>query len=77
MKLVRYGQPGEEKPGLIDQNGTIRDLSTQIHDWDHTTLVPATMNAVRDLDWSALPRLMRRRAWEHRSTDPGRSLVVR
>ena len=56
MKLVRYGQPGEEKPGLIDQNGTIRDLSSEIHDWDHTTLVPAILNAVREFDWAALPK---------------------
>ena len=57
MKLVRYGQPGAEKPGLIDQNGAIRDLSAQVQDWDYKTLVPATMNAVRDLDWMALPEV--------------------
>ena len=27
MKLVRFGQPGAEKPGLLDKHGTIRDLS--------------------------------------------------
>ena len=27
MKLVRYGKPGKEKPGLIDANGKLRDLS--------------------------------------------------
>ena len=32
MKLVRYGQPGKEKPGLIDANGKLRDLSKVIHD---------------------------------------------
>ena len=32
MKLVRYGQPGKEKPGLIDSNGQLRDLSQTIAD---------------------------------------------
>ena len=30
MKLLRYGQTGAEKPGLIDNDGNIRDLSAQI-----------------------------------------------
>jgi len=33
MKLVRYGQPGEEKPGLIDKDGKLRDLSGVIADF--------------------------------------------
>lgn len=38
MKLVRYGQTGKEKPGLIDSNGKIRDLSGQIPDFTGATL---------------------------------------
>ena len=32
MKLVRYGNPGKEKPGLIDANGQLRDLSAVVKD---------------------------------------------
>ena len=32
MKLVRYGKPGQEKPGLIDAQGKLRDLSKVIKD---------------------------------------------
>ena len=32
MKLVRYGNPGKEKPGLIDANGQLRDLSSVVKD---------------------------------------------
>lgn len=32
MKLVRYGNPGKEKPGLIDANGKLRDLSAVVPD---------------------------------------------
>jgi hypothetical protein len=33
MKLVRYGNPGKEKPGLIDENGQLRDLSAVVPDF--------------------------------------------
>ena len=32
MKLLRYGPPGAEKPGLLDDDGTIRDLSGVVRD---------------------------------------------
>ena len=32
MKLVRYGNPGKEKPGLVDDNGQLRDLSAVVKD---------------------------------------------
>ena len=38
MKLVRFGQPGQEKPGLVDSAGTVRDLSGVIGDIDAETL---------------------------------------
>ena len=34
MKLLRYGSVGNEKPGLLDQDGSIRDLSSVINDID-------------------------------------------
>ncbi len=41
MKLVRYGPAGKEKPGLIDADGKLRDLSRKVKDIDATTLAPA------------------------------------
>ncbi len=38
MKLVRFGPPGQEKPGLVDKDGTIRDLSGVIPDIAGATL---------------------------------------
>ena len=43
MKLVRYGQPGSEKPGLIDADGKIRDLSAHIADLKGDALSPASL----------------------------------
>ena len=45
MKLVRYGRPGKEKPGLIDAAGRIRDLSEVVADIDGATLAPRVSRA--------------------------------
>jgi hypothetical protein len=35
MKLVRHGQQGSERPGILDASGAIRDLSGKCQDFDH------------------------------------------
>ena len=42
MKLLRYGPPGQEKPGLLGPDGKIRDLSGTVRDLDGETLSPAS-----------------------------------
>jgi len=55
MKLVRYGTAGKEKPGLIDADGKLRDLSRKIRDLDATTLAPAKLKELAKLDTRRLP----------------------
>lgn len=55
MKLLRYGPVGEERPGMLDANGTIRDLSGIVDDIDPSTLGEATLDQLRALDPSSLP----------------------
>ena len=55
MKLVRYGPPGKEKPGLIDAEGKLRDLSRKVKDIDGATLAPAKLRELRRLDPKKLP----------------------
>ncbi len=55
MKLVRYGPAGKEKPGLIDENGKLRDLSRKVKDINGATLSPASLAALRKLDADRLP----------------------
>ncbi|HSV17658.1 MAG TPA: fumarylacetoacetate hydrolase family protein [Casimicrobiaceae bacterium] len=55
MKLVRYGPPGKEKPGLIDEAGALRDLSRKIPDINGATVSPTTLAALRKLDVRRLP----------------------
>jgi 2-keto-4-pentenoate hydratase/2-oxohepta-3-ene-1,7-dioic acid hydratase in catechol pathway len=54
MKLVRYGERGAERPGLIDGNGVLRDLSGEIEDITPETLAPAMLDQLRGLDPDAL-----------------------
>jgi 2-keto-4-pentenoate hydratase/2-oxohepta-3-ene-1,7-dioic acid hydratase in catechol pathway len=57
MKLLRYGQPGAEKPGLLDASGTIRDLSGVVPDIARATLLPESLDKLRRLDPNSLPRV--------------------
>ena len=44
MKLVRYGEVGKEKPGLVDKSGQIRDLSAHIGDLAGDAFSPASLS---------------------------------
>lgn len=57
MKLVRYGESGAEKPGLIDGDGTLRDLSGHVADIAGTGLDDATLDQLRALDPTSLPEV--------------------
>jgi 2-keto-4-pentenoate hydratase/2-oxohepta-3-ene-1,7-dioic acid hydratase in catechol pathway len=54
MKLLRYGPPGQEKPGLLDASGTLRDLSTVVPDISGSSLSPAGLDKLKSLDPQAL-----------------------
>jgi 2-keto-4-pentenoate hydratase/2-oxohepta-3-ene-1,7-dioic acid hydratase in catechol pathway len=55
MKLVRYGAPGREKPGMIDANGKIRDLSKVVDDISGDALSPAGLAKLKKLKPEKLP----------------------
>lgn len=55
MKLVRFGQKGAEKPGLVDKDGKIRDLSEHVADITGETLAPAMLARLKALDPAVLP----------------------
>ncbi|HEV7778108.1 MAG TPA: fumarylacetoacetate hydrolase family protein [Luteibacter sp.] len=55
MKLVRYGKPGAEKPGLIDSQGRLRDLSDVVADIDETTLLSEELRRLAAIDTETLP----------------------
>jgi 2,4-diketo-3-deoxy-L-fuconate hydrolase len=55
MKLVRYGEKGKEKPGLVDKSGQIRDLSAHIPDLAGEAFSPASLAKIAALDPASLP----------------------
>ena len=46
MKLIRFGAEGQERPGMIDADGEIRDLSAVVDDWSNSTLDPAFIESL-------------------------------
>jgi 2-keto-4-pentenoate hydratase/2-oxohepta-3-ene-1,7-dioic acid hydratase in catechol pathway len=57
MKLVRYGAAGKEKPGIIDKNGQIRDLSKVVKDINADALSPAGLAKIRKANIDKLPKV--------------------
>jgi ureidoglycolate lyase len=55
MKLLRYGPKGQEKPGLLDAQGKIRDLSKVVGDIDGAALTDESLAKLRALDPASLP----------------------
>jgi 2-keto-4-pentenoate hydratase/2-oxohepta-3-ene-1,7-dioic acid hydratase in catechol pathway len=55
MKLLRYGNPGEEKPGLLDGQNKLRDLSGVIADVAGPALLPESIERLRKIEPSTLP----------------------
>ena len=55
MKLVRYGAIGQEKPGLIDKSGQLRDLSDHVKDLNGEAYAPAALVKLATLDPAKLP----------------------
>ena len=57
MKLVRYGPVGAEKPGLVDAEGHLRDLSQHVSDIDPSVLAPDRLAALAALATDSLPKV--------------------
>jgi 2-keto-4-pentenoate hydratase/2-oxohepta-3-ene-1,7-dioic acid hydratase in catechol pathway len=55
MKLVRYGPAGQEKPGLLDRDGKIRDLSGMVRDIEGAALAPGSLDRLQRVDPTTLP----------------------
>ena len=55
MKLLRYGEAGSERPGLLDADGTIRDLTGHVTDIGGKALDPASLATLAKLDPKSLP----------------------
>ncbi|NQW12431.1 MAG: fumarylacetoacetate hydrolase family protein [Alphaproteobacteria bacterium] len=57
MKLLRYGRPGQEKPGILDASGALRDLSGVIPDLDAATIAVGGLGKLNGIDPASLPKV--------------------
>ena len=57
MKLLRYGQPGSENPGMLAPDGTVRDLSGVLAELDGAALSPGALGRLAALEWRSLPQV--------------------
>ena len=55
MKLVRFGEPGKEKPGLVDPSGTVRDVSGMVGDYVPEAMTPDLITRLSALDLDIMP----------------------
>lgn len=55
MKLLRFGPPGQERPGLLDAAGVVRDASGVVADWAGEVLSPAALARIAAMDHASLP----------------------
>ena len=55
MKTLRYREGNSVKPGIVDKEGKIRDVSSIVDDWDNTTVTVEKLHSVQSADLSSLP----------------------
>lgn len=55
MKLLRYGNPGQERPGILDSNGKVRELGSVVSDINGKTLSEESLKKIASLDINSLP----------------------
>ena len=76
MKLLRIGEKGQEKPGIIDSNGKIRDISSHIKDLNPSNLNFETISKIQNADLSNLPELPSNVRVGSCITDPGKFVAI-
>ena len=55
MKTLRYREGNSVKPGIVDKEGKIRDVSSIVDDWDNTTVTVEKLHSVQSVDLLSLP----------------------
>ncbi len=57
MKILRYGPAGQEKPGILDSENNLRDISKHVADWSGEALLPSSLSQLSRIDVTSLPRV--------------------
>ena len=76
MKLLRVGDKGKEKPSILDKDGKIRDISSQVKDLNPDNLNFQTISKLKDIDLSLLPELSKSERIGPCITKPGKFVAI-
>ncbi|MGH9616376.1 MAG: fumarylacetoacetate hydrolase family protein [Acidobacteriaceae bacterium] len=79
MRLIRFGPPGNEKPGAIDDAGTRRDLSAHFKDWDRAFLGSANIPRLKDIlkrEGASVPAVAESERWAAPVARPGKVICI-
>ena len=76
MKLLRVGNKGNEKPGILDSEGKIRDISSHINDLNPENLNFKTFSKIQSADLSKLPELLSNERVGSCITSPGKFVAI-
>jgi 2,4-didehydro-3-deoxy-L-rhamnonate hydrolase len=78
MKLIRFGDPGNEKPGLLDGNGQRRDLSSLFHDWNNKFFIDQGLDKIMSLSNAIdeFPVVPEETRWASCVARPGKVICV-
>lgn len=78
MKLIRFGNPGTERPGILDAQGVRRDLSSQFHDWNRDFFNNSGMEKVREyLKVNPSPKIVaEEERWAAPIARPGKVICI-
>ncbi len=76
MKLLRVGTKGNERPAILDKNGKIRDLSSQIKDLNPDNLNFETISKLKNIDLEKLPELSKTDRIGSCVEKPGKFLAI-
>ena len=78
MKLIRFGEVGKEKPGVLDTNGKRKDVSHLFKDWDRLTFqefgFTEIIKLIKDID--ALPDVPENARWASCVARPGKVICI-
>ncbi|WP_219225283.1 fumarylacetoacetate hydrolase family protein [Pedobacter antarcticus] len=76
MKLIRFGSYKNEKPGVLDENGRRKDLSSLFVDWNYQFFMNDGLRKLADIDLSAFPDVPEQERWGACVARPGKIICI-
>ena len=76
MKLIRFGNVGEEKPGILLDNGVRKDCSELFRDWNNSFFKSKGIEKLKQIDAASLPDVLQDERWAAPIARPGKTMCI-